>query len=367
MNTEQKNIIKTGNMKTLVPLTLTLLGLFIGMSGWTQPSETNFMLGSPLHSSQYLKFTDTVALETNSGEEVLLVMPDLRNINKIDNPDSVLKKMESDYKEILSHLKGDDPVTIHYTIATNGSRASRIDSRKNRGILLLFSNQNTQKADIDHDSLIVTYHHQYQLIFQLNSKKRPENLSGYGLTPIVKELYSALENERSAYRRVKYRIMFGKGASDRRHITTKVDGNDAIEIVAGWGLGYIRDRFVPEMSLRAGTMFSDRYGTPRNYIGVQANLNYIFSDKPEGGINTDINTFLSLEVAHNLASEKGNVRWGSFRVGYLINRQGDFFDENTMRFSWTIVGKSRVTVVPELYAVNNFGSFYPSIRFGYAI
>ena len=51
-----------------------------------------------------------------------------------------------------------------------------------------------------------------------------------------------------------------------------------------------------------------------------------------------------------------------FSLGYLINRNGDYFEKNTFRFGAGKLSISKTTIEPSLYFNNFFKGVTPGIR-----
>lgn len=139
---------------------------------------------------------------------------------------------------------------------------------------------------------------------------------------------------------------------------------DNLEItLLGIGIGYYRDRFVPDLGSKLSVHMYNRLGQDWMEFGVMYNQQYFFTrGANEGdGFNLDINGFLT--GFWKIKSPAGN----EFGVGIsgLIHREGDFYEGSTWKLSLYNSGAdSRFTYSPELIFTNDFKSIFPAIRFG---
>ena len=136
---------------------------------------------------------------------------------------------------------------------------------------------------------------------------------------------------------------------------------DNIELSAGVGLGFYRDRFVPDLGFRIAVNMPDRLGKPRLQFGLLYTQHYFFNEVNEGEFNLDINGFLS-----GFTSLKGIGDYElGLAVGGLIHREGNFYRGKTYKFSvYTQKNESKISFTPELIFTNNFKEIIPAIRFG---
>jgi hypothetical protein len=164
------------------------------------------------------------------------------------------------------------------------------------------------------------------------------------------------------------RRYFGKGTITSEGVKIlKIDGEpagmDSLELSAGIGLGFYRDRFVPDLGFKVGFNFPNRSGNTTTSFGLLYTQQYFFTETANQNFNLDINGFLSGFVA----LEKEGGREIGFAFGTLIHRDGGFYKGGTYKMSlYTDGGKSAMGISPELIFTDNFKSVIPALKIGFS-
>lgn len=135
---------------------------------------------------------------------------------------------------------------------------------------------------------------------------------------------------------------------------------DYIELSMGTGASLLKSTWVADLGFAMSFSFK-RKGVTLHNPYVSTNLLYDFSQQGK----MRINTFLNLGYRWNVNSKDEEEKLFGVEAGYLISRQGDFFDENTFRFGINAKLKRGIVLNPQLYMEDNFKRFYPGIRIGF--
>ena len=133
------------------------------------------------------------------------------------------------------------------------------------------------------------------------------------------------------------------------------EGGDQIELSFNVGANLIKNKPVGDIELRLGLTLGKK-GFTR--IGPYTTLSFLY-DFPSNK-KTNINLFLNGGV--NFYQDKKFST--GFEFGYLIRRQGEFFEEGTTRFGVNVATKSHLNLTPYLYFNKGFKSAYPGLRLG---
>ncbi len=136
---------------------------------------------------------------------------------------------------------------------------------------------------------------------------------------------------------------------------------DQLEITAGIGTGLVKNQLVTDFHFRIGLTFGKKAVYKNKYF-ADYEIMYDFS----GGTNANpfqTNHFLSLGYQHNFSNNPEKNNWIGASLGYLINRKGDFFEENTFRLRINKQLNKTITVNPEIYFNDSFKNIYPGVRF----
>lgn len=137
---------------------------------------------------------------------------------------------------------------------------------------------------------------------------------------------------------------------------------DNIEITfIGIGLGYYRDRFVPDLGSKLAFNIHDRLGNDWIQFGFLYTQQHFFSkDETTSDYSLDINGWLSGYGKLNFGKTKLGVG-----VGSLIHREGGFFQGSTWKLSiYADDNDSNFTFSPELIFTDDFKSVFPALRVG---
>lgn len=155
---------------------------------------------------------------------------------------------------------------------------------------------------------------------------------------------------------------FKYGKANISKITAENVGADNIELSAGVGLGFYRDRFIPDLNFKMAFNIPDRLGNTNLSFGALYTQQYLFQQDVDGTYpNADINGFLSgfFNVEFQEKAEVG------IAAGMLIHRDGDFYKGGTYKFSLFAQKKdSKFDFTPELVFTNDFKQAFPALRFG---
>lgn len=136
---------------------------------------------------------------------------------------------------------------------------------------------------------------------------------------------------------------------------------DQLALSAGIGTGLVKNQLVTDFHFRVGLTFGKKAVYKNKYF-ADYEIMYDFSAGTTGN-PFQTNHFLSLGYQHNFSNNPEKNNWYGASLGYLINRKGDFFEENTFRLRINKQLNKTITVIPEIYFNDSFKNIYPGIRF----
>ena len=139
--------------------------------------------------------------------------------------------------------------------------------------------------------------------------------------------------------------------------------SDNLEITFfGVGLGYYRDRFVPDLGSKLSFRIEDRLGNNWLEFGFLYTQQYFLTREVESlDYNLDLNGWLSgfLKLDNGKSNEFG------VGIGSLIHKDGGFFQGSTWKLSVYADNKNtNFTFSPEIIFTNDFKEAFPAIRVG---
>jgi hypothetical protein len=92
---------------------------------------------------------------------------------------------------------------------------------------------------------------------------------------------------------------------------------------------------------------------------------FFFQNRPDGGPSRIVhNSFLNAGILFfkPWVKTRERVNMGGMTVGYLLRRNGDYFEKNTFRFAGTVNIFRWSKIEPELYWNGFFKNVYPGVR-----
>ena len=145
-------------------------------------------------------------------------------------------------------------------------------------------------------------------------------------------------------------------------------GSRYISITANPIAGFARGQFLTGIS--AGIRYN--YGNHPGYewgsemsFGLHWDPTFIFGQNASGKTTMDRNDFLTLrhqEVDHR--SPSGFRFFNTTSIGFLIRRQGTFFERNTFKLGLPGLRNGKLSIEPELYFHDFFKQVSPGMRLG---
>jgi hypothetical protein len=135
---------------------------------------------------------------------------------------------------------------------------------------------------------------------------------------------------------------------------------DVLTLNGGVGINLVKSQYVIDLSAQLGLLFCKK-GIWRNQYYLSYNQLSYFPDLS----NPKLNGFLNIGYKYNLSNIVGKPDWLGIEIGYLVNRQGELFRENTMRlgFNWDI--EKYISVAPQVYVSGDFKEIFPAVRIGF--
>lgn len=144
---------------------------------------------------------------------------------------------------------------------------------------------------------------------------------------------------------------------------------ESLELSAAIGGSLVRHKLVPYYGLRIGVSFGSRepkiIKTNNDGIDMTIYAEYqhmtFFERNGEQGYSAFGNGFVSLGFVAR-QSETGGM---GLNIGYLVNQNGNYFGENTMKLELYTSTKKSISLSPFIIATDNFKSFFPGVRIGF--
>jgi hypothetical protein len=135
---------------------------------------------------------------------------------------------------------------------------------------------------------------------------------------------------------------------------------DVLTLNGAVGVSLVKGHPVMDLSAQLGLIFCRKGIWKNQYYVSYNNLSY-FTDLS----HVEQNGFLNIGYKFNMSNTVGKPDWLGVELGYLVNRHGDLFRQNTMQFglSWDIA--KSISVAPHLFVSGDFKEVFPAVRFGF--
>lgn len=158
-----------------------------------------------------------------------------------------------------------------------------------------------------------------------------------------------------------YHFSAHEGKIVRNAQLDKVTGQKDVAILnGGLGVNLIKGQPVIDLSAQLGLIFCKKSIWKHQYYLSYSQLSY-FNDLS----SPKLNGFLSLGYKYNMSNTIGKPNWLGMELGYLVSRNGDLLQKNTMRlgFNWDVA--KYISVAPQLYVSGDFKEIFPAVRIGF--
>ncbi len=315
---------------------------------------------------------DTLTLQLGGQNRIIIPVQDVRNLEDVPNLNGLLGRLTRDLGTLYNGAA--DPgytSTVIYQEGPNGERALKINGTTTERLELRLNRRTGTVERRQHpDSVVVALENQRLVLFVLDSVAVLRELAGRdldALLPMAARQITEYLEERARKKwfpyKGSYQSYYDPGAGDGQRLHMNQRGhhrNDYLRLNINMGAGLFRDKLVPEIGGEVAFVFGDR-----RYLGFTTTLHYFFERLDDGTYRTAINTFANVEYAQSFPFRGGKL-WQKFSVGYLVGRQGNYFDPGTIKASLSLGTKKSegLHVIPELIIMNNLRRSFPALRVG---
>jgi hypothetical protein len=131
------------------------------------------------------------------------------------------------------------------------------------------------------------------------------------------------------------------------------------------GIQYVRGAWAP--SAAAGLQLIDgNYTGKRNVFKLLWEPHFFFSKDAANALVTDRNDFITFRYYHYDKEPSDDYNYPlNFSVGYLVNRNGNWYEKNTIKFSVPGLQYKVLSLGPEFFFNGLFKNFSPSLKLNF--
>ncbi len=314
-----------------------------------------------------------------------LELSDIADIGRLTNIDSLLQIFLNDIAPLKDSLA--DPLTanrIDYITDAQGTKKIRFQQFQPKGASFLLNKGELASLRTDQDTINIIgiianppkamqkislkdprYYH---FTFYLNNMTE---LTTY-MNGILEEKIKTIQTNVNG----KWPVVLGTGTHylkvDSAITANKPKGftpTGTGDFLAGFvliNMQNYKNYFVPSFSVGLRLTLTNRERTFKWEPGILWEPHYLFAKDNQNKLHTYRNDFLTFIYGQGGTRDHDPRKDFSFStvfsLGYLIRRQGDYFDKNTFRFGAGKIQLYKTAIEPSIYFNNFFKGVTPGIR-----
>lgn len=320
-----------------------------------------------------------------NGNKMKIELSDISDLEQLANIDSLLQIFLKDIIPLKDSLA--DPLTskrIDYITDAQSRKKIRFQQSQPKGASFLINKGELASLRTEQDTINIigilvnppkpkekislVNPRYYQFTFYLNSM---DELTTY-MNGILKEkIITIRENVND-----KWSLVLGTGShyltKDAAITVDKPKGFTPVgtgDFIAGNFIVNVQNYkkyFVPSFSIGLKLTLTNRDRTFKWETGLFWEPHYLFAKDSMGKLRTYRNDFLTITYGQGGTRDHDPRKYFSysalFSLGYIINRQGDYFEKNTFRLGAGKVSILKTNIEPSLYFNNFFKGVTPCIR-----
>ncbi|MEM6816608.1 MAG: hypothetical protein AAF600_19835 [Bacteroidota bacterium] len=333
-------------------ITMIIFGLIMVMVSMAQ--EAN-------HIALRSNYPDSLVLMMDNKNEIIFLFN--RMSRKSDYFSSDLwKSMLSVMETAVERSEIQEGIQILYEVSGNEEAKITISELEPVKSIFLIQKDGIKETLLSRIEFLIVQPH-VAVSFSIYNSKELNKIKELN----VASVWSGI-TDKSIHKR-KESLYLGKGKVKYNEATIdKIEVNkqklDFMEISAGVGLGYYRDRFVPDWGSKLAFQMHDRLGNKWLEFGFLYTQQYFFERDTENDYDLDLNGFLTgFWKIH-----AGGMEYG-IGIGSIIHREGDFYEGDTWKLTLHgLYGQKKkslkFTYTPELIFTNDFKQVFPALRIG---
>ncbi len=324
-------------------------------------------------------------INLDKGNRLEIELTDITDLERISNIDSLLQAFVSDITPLKDSLSNPlTPKRIDYITDAQNRKKIRLQQFQPKGNNYLLNDGELSSLKINQDTINIigiipnppkpsekislTHPRYYHLLFYLNNI---EELAGYMHGILTQKIGTIRDNVDT-----KWPIILGGGdhylkkdrsiSADRPKGFTPVETGDMLEGMITVNVQNYKNYFVPSFSIGTRLVLTNRDRTFKWEPGLFWEPHFLFARDSIGKMHTYRNDFLTLTYGQGGTTDhdprKAFAYSAVFSLGYLINKNGDYFEKNTFRFGAGKLQLLKTTIEPSVYFNNFFKGVTPGIR-----
>jgi hypothetical protein len=304
------------------------------------------------------------------GNKFQLEIGDPTDVGHLQNIDSILMVFLSDLKAFHDSLS--DPLTvkrIDYLIESSGRKKLRLRQFRPAAATFLLEGKEPAQLRLRQDTIYIillsahgTTTRYDRFAFFINSYDELENLVTTGLNEKVRLMRDG----------IKWRNRLGHSSINETDPSVTEDqyNIDQLQFDIFMNAQNYKNYFVPSVGLGATIRLFRGYN--EHEFGAYWEPNFFFSTNTQGHLETLRNDFIIFHYGYDRSDNKHKPSketglYTNISIGYLIQRQGEYFNKHTFRLS---VGDmefkgGKILLQPLIYFNDFFRGVTPGLRLSF--
>lgn len=351
-------------------------------------SNSELIFNSPKPGSLF----DNFVFYFPKGNRMTLEMNSIHQLKKLPNLDSLARKVYEDLQVFKDSLSKElTTKRIDYVTSKDGAKI-RITEHQPASNYYAYKQNEPIQIKVDQDTVRVKL---YIKAGYINEKKTTpysleapfcfvtfivNNISDINNLPdnaldkalhdlLLKDMEKQFKADPMKYESGRYYAAYKVETNERiapKNFKHVIWGRSAgLDLYVQSGIQYLRGSWIP--SAGAGLIYfqTNTRSFEKKSFALFWEPNFVFSRDVNNSIVVVRNDFLTFKF-HQEYKMYGNnptiLRYENASLGYLINRNGNFFEKNTFKFSLPGLQTKNVLLEPEFYFNDFFKNFSPSLK-----
>jgi hypothetical protein len=311
---------------------------------------------------------EELTLLLNNEVKMVIESNEILKIPTGKEQDTIFRNLLTDIDKVQDSLSRlSVPLTISYYIIDKNNRKLEVAANSGtRAEFFINDNSDTIVSGFRNYTIECSLGKKNRLILYTNELSRLSSLNDMVFTEIVQQAQSDISVRKIPARIAKtcsYKIENHTINAASADIRKK--GVSVISPGAGFGISYIYDRFLANVSASVGYVFAPKT-EKRKTLGISfecfANIDPIEAYNVQYNYFTDI--FFGIKLPYNAFYFLTDTK---VFIGYLLHREGDVFQENTLRWGLEMPAGKNFRIVCMGYHTNlqegNEGLFEIGIKY----
>lgn len=292
---------------------------------------------------------DTITMYIDNSVEINIATKDYHDLKDNKGIEQVLAQFLKHIPQLSDQLKAKRAELLYYA----PGKSISIEPAVQKNIYLMVD-EKLENTGI-RDKAIITVDESKLIITTSDMSKITESsvLSCYN--SVIAELPKKVNWSKTLYFQcINSEVTF---LTDKEQTNSQID---ALELSFGAGAGLVKNKWVGDLSVLLSVGLNHK-GIIKHKPYLSFNFLYDFPSQRK----TNINGFLNIGYGWNRNKTDKEANILAVELGYLLFKQGNTFDKNTLRLSFNWSPADAISVSPQLYISEGFKQAYPGIRIGF--